>query len=278
MVARWVHDRIQRAEAPFVEVNCSSLRGELLASELFGHERGAFTGPSRTAADCSTPPTAEPSSRRDRRDGRRHPVAALNVLEEKRYRRLGDTRESAGDFRLVADPPPTSDEVDAGRFRHDLFFRLNVFEITLPPLRERGEDILELAARFAAEFRGGNDAITPEAERRLLGYAWPGNVRELRNVVERAAILARGGGPIDVDEPPALAGGPEPEPEEPTEEAAELPTFREAEKRFLESALRAHDGNVRATARSLGMSRTTLYRKIERYGLAASEAELSPGS
>jgi DNA-binding NtrC family response regulator len=270
LLARWLHDHSPRRRGPFVELNCAGFQRELVESELFGHEKGSFSG--AVERKIGLVEAADRGSLLLDEIGEMDAVVQaklLKVLETKRFRRLGGLAEIEADVRwIVATHRDLPREVEAGRFRQDLLFRLNVFEIPLPPLRERGDDVLALATRFAAEFRGGDDTLAPEAEERLLAYDWPGNIRELRNVLERAAILSHPGEPIGADDLPALSRGRASEPVETADEPDEIPTFREAEKRFLESALRAHAGNVRATARSLGMSRTTLYRKIERYELA----------
>jgi len=281
LLARRIHDLSPRRRGAFVELNCAGLQRELVESELFGHEKGSFSGAIDRkiglfeAADNGTLFLDE--------IGEMDPAVQaklLKVLESRRFRRIGGVAEISVNVRvLVATNRDLSKDVEHGKFRRDLLFRLNVFEIPLPPLRDRDVDIENLANRFAEEFRGPGASLTEEAIERLRGYDWPGNVRELRNVVERAAILAPRGESIDVaDLPPlrsraAAAGSAEGDREPAANDGPELPTFREAERRFLDEALQAHGGNVRATARALGIARATLYRKIERYGLAVTTSD-----
>jgi DNA-binding NtrC family response regulator len=203
----------------------------------------------------------------------------LKVIEERRFRRIGGVTEIEVDVRiLAATHRDLAREAQAGRFRSDLLYRLDVFAIRLPSLRERREEVVALARRFLAEARGGRDggaaagAISDAAARLLEGYGWPGNVRELRNVMERAAILCPRG-EVQPSHLPPLAQV------EPRREAAhdgddgedgddDDRSLRGAERRFLEAALRENGGNIQATARALGVSRGTLYRKISRYKLA----------
>jgi NtrC-family two-component system response regulator AlgB len=197
-LARRLHGKSARAAAPFVVINCPTLSEELLASELFGHARGAFTGavkdqPGRVEAAAGgtlfldeigeLPPTLQ--------------AKLLRFLQEKQFERVGETHTRHADVRIVAATNrDLGSDVAAGRFREDLLYRLNTFELTVPPLRDRREDILPLAQRFAAFFARTSPrpslTLTPAAETALVGYAWPGNLRELRNAIERAAILAVG--------------------------------------------------------------------------------------
>jgi NtrC-family two-component system response regulator AlgB len=198
VLARHLHHKSARRAAPFVVVNCPTLSEELLASELFGHAKGAFTGavrdqPGRVeAAEGGTlfldeigevPPALQ--------------AKLLRFLQDKEFERVGESRTRHADVRIVAATNRDLEaEVTAGHFRQDLLYRLNTFELTVPPLRERPEDLIDLARRFLAFFARTAQRqvpeLTPEAEATLLGYAWPGNVRELRNAIERAVILAAG--------------------------------------------------------------------------------------
>src|SRR5436305_10281210 len=196
ILARALHQMSPRRDRPFAVVNCPSLSEELLASEMFGHAKGAFTGavrdqPGRVeAAEGGTlfldevgeiPPVIQ--------------VKLLRFLQDKQFERLGETRTRQADVRIVAATNRDLDEaVRAGHFREDLLFRLNVVEVTVPPLRERREEILPLARSFLGFFsraaRRPPARLSPEAEKAFLAYAWPGNVRELLNAIERAVILS----------------------------------------------------------------------------------------
>jgi transcriptional regulator with PAS, ATPase and Fis domain len=267
MLARHVHERSPRAGRPFVELNCAGLPRELTESELFGHEKGAFTGAAGRklglfeAADGGTLFLDEIGEM-----DLAVQAKLLKVLEQQRFRRVGGIAEVEVDVRLIAathrDLPA---EVAAGRFRGDLYYRLNVFAVRLPPLRERQGEILPLARQFLREQRG--TTISDEAAEILEAYAWPGNVRELRNVMERAAILCPPGRPVGPDHLPPLDVDGEPPAQEEEGDGAE--TLRDAERRFLEGALKTHGGNILRTARALGVSRGMLYRKIEKYGIKA---------
>jgi DNA-binding NtrC family response regulator len=194
VLARWLHHGSVRRGEPFVEINCSGLRGELLANELFGHAKGAFTsaGESRQglleAAHGGT-------LFLDEIGDMELPVQAqfLKTIEEKKYRRLGETTIRVSEFRLVcATNRDLEEEVREGRFRQDLYFRINVFPIRLPPLRERPGDLPILAEHLLKRLGGDPGPLSPEALSVLASYDWPGNVRELRNVLERAILLSTG--------------------------------------------------------------------------------------
>ncbi len=264
MVARALHAASQRAYGPFIPINCGGQSESLLESELFGHERGAFTGAVKTRrgrvemADGGTlfldevgeiPPKMQ--------------VDLLRVLEEKSFTRLGGSRPVRSDFRLVsATHRNLVDMVRAGKFRQDFFYRINVISIELPPLRERSEDIGLLAQYFLERYSRQTgkhlEGITPEALQLLAGYSWPGNVRELKNVMERAVVITRG--PlIEARELTFLQPG--------AEAAPELLSLREMEKRHIARVLEAHQGNVTRAARTLGIDRRTLTRKLKRHAL-----------
>lgn len=277
LLARRIHQRSGRAKEPFVELNCAGLSRDLTESELFGHERGAFTGAVEKklglfeVADGGTLFLDEIGEMDAAVQAK-----LLKALEERRFRRVGGVSELRSDVRLIAATHrDLKAEVAAGRFRQDLFFRLNVFAIPLPSLADRPEDILPLAVFFLREFRETPDpgrALSPEAAARLLDYDWPGNVRELRNVMERAGILCPPGSPVLPEHLPPLeaapaalgaAGGP-----------GETPaTLETAEKAFLEQALKNRKGSIRAAARDLGISRGTLYRKARKFGLTLTAPE-----
>ncbi|MFO0748212.1 MAG: sigma-54 dependent transcriptional regulator [Myxococcota bacterium] len=262
MLARYLHDASPRAAAPFVELNCAGLSKDLTESELFGHERGAFTGATQRklglleAADGGTLFLDEIGEMELAVQAK-----LLKVLEQGRFRRVGGLAEIAVDVRVVAATHQDLERhVAEGRFRADLFYRMNVFAIRLPPLSERRDEIAALARRFLDERRRGH-TLSEEALELLESYDWPGNVRELGNVMERAAILAPAGGVVTGEHLPPLMGQP----------SGELAaTLDGAERTFIENALRQHGGNIQATARALGVSRGLLYRKIAKFGLKVS--------
>jgi DNA-binding NtrC family response regulator len=271
LVARAIHVGSPRAFMPLVVVNCGALPEGILESELFGHERGAFTGAHYRhkgkfeLADGGTlflDEIGEISSKIQ--------VEILRVLEEKKVTRLGDTKPVRADFRLVAATnKDLKHEVAEGRFREDLYYRLNVFHIALPPLRDRQEDIPILAEalveRLARSMNRPVPAIEPEAMELLEAYDWPGNVRELANALERALVVARReeGGGIRREHLPVMT---------PT---GELPSSSDDPEASLASVERAHilrvleetGWNISRTARVLGVDRTTVYNKIKQYGL-----------
>jgi NtrC-family two-component system response regulator AlgB len=269
VLARALHAWSKRADGPFVTVSCPSLSPDLLESDLFGHVRGAFTGAVRdsagkvTAAEGGTlfldevgdlPPPLQPK--------------LLRFLQERKYERVGETRTRAADVRLVA---ATNRDLEAavgsGGFREDLLYRLNVVEVTLPPLRQRA-DVLELAghllAFFARQTGQSLSGFTPEAREALKGHPWPGNLRELRNAVERAAILAAGPevGLADLPERIAQsreAGSSQAVPGGPL-------TLEQLEVEHIRRVL-AVSPNLDAAAKTLGIDPSTLYRKRKQYGL-----------
>jgi len=275
LVAHALHERSARRGGPFVAVNCAAISRELVESELFGHEKGAFTGAEARrvgrfeAADGGTIFLDEIGDMAPETQAK-----VLRVLQERCFERVGGAKPLRVDVRVVAATHRDLErDVRDGRFREDLYYRLRVVEIELPPLRERLEDVPALAARFLAQLaeRLGRPPklLAPDALARLAAYPWPGNVRELRNAVERAAVLASGDalGAADL----AL---PEPGPEPASAAATTLP-FAEAkrlaterfERAYLLTALRAHGGNVSRTAEAIGMVRQSLQQKIRELGL-----------
>jgi transcriptional regulator with PAS, ATPase and Fis domain len=271
LVARFVHGASPRAGGPFVPVNCAALPESLLESELFGHERGAFTGADRRRRGLVE--LARGGTLFLDEIGEM-PLALqaklLRVLEEKEVRRLGSEAATKVDFRLVA---ATNRDLAAlvreGRFREDLYYRLAVFAVTLPPLRERPGDAERLARHLAGRMAGGGrrppPALSEEAVAALRRYAWPGNVRELRNAIDRALVLAPPGGPIEpahlglASTGAAGAGGGG---------GGEVLTLEEAERRAVAAALAASGGKKGEAARILGTSLPTLRKKMADYGLA----------
>jgi DNA-binding NtrC family response regulator len=282
VLARAVHEESPRRDRPFIAVSCAALPESLVESELFGHERGAFTGADRARkgrfelADGGTlflDEIAELSPAVQ--------VKLLRVLQERSFERLGGTKPVEVDIRLIAaSNRDLEQEVESGRFRRDLFFRLNVVPLHLPPLRERREDLPLLVAHFAAKAGEKHHRATPELDPALVealcDYDWPGNVRELENLIERLVVLTREG-PLGVEFLPekvlrtrpataAIAAGEAPDPA-----AADDTTFEGAmhayKRRLIADALRASGGNRVAAARRLDISRSYLHRLIAELGL-----------
>jgi DNA-binding NtrC family response regulator len=266
LVARAIHGNSPRREKPLVTVNCATLSEHLLESELFGHEKGAFTGADRAKPGLFE--VAEGGTLFVDEVAEMSPALQaklLRVLEGGHYRRVGDTRERTADVRIVAATnKPLEDEQKAGRFREDLFYRLNVVAVTLPPLRDRQEDIPLLVEHFLTTRRVGAAPmkVDPAALDVLVRYGWPGNVRELANVIERAQILAEGD-TITVDDLPDNLVGTMPV----TAPPADPDSLEGVERRHVEEVLRKAGGNKVRAAKALGVTRRTLYRLIERYGL-----------
>jgi two-component system, NtrC family, response regulator AlgB len=274
--ARWLRKHSRRAEQPFVTVHCPMLSSELMSSILFGHRKGAFTGAVADTvgkveeAEGGTLFLDEVSDLSADAQAR-----LLRFLNDRTYERLGEARDRKADVRLIAaSNRPMEGEVQAGRFREDLFFRLNVISLTLPPLRERPEDILPLALHYLRIFgqhQGRQDlAFSPRCQQAIQAHPWLGNLRQLRNAVERAVILT----PASVVEPadlglPATATGT------PSVPGAETQVVALGDEVSLEAIEREHLARVvarapsfEAAARILGIDVTTLQRKRKRYGLA----------
>jgi DNA-binding NtrC family response regulator len=266
-MARFIHNESARAGGPFVAINCGAVPENLLESELFGHVRGSFTGATQdrvglfAAANGGTllldeigevPPAMQ--------------VKLLRVLQERQVRRVGENRSRPVDVRvLAATNRDLVEEIRAARFRQDLYYRLRVVEITIPPLRERREDILPLARSFltATSAKTGRriTGFSPDAAHQLLRYAWPGNVRELENAVERAVVLARRSR-IDVEDLPPEVGlaGPA------VAVSGDVRPLADVERDYIRSVLRAVGGNRAQAAAKLGIGAATLYRKLKQYG------------
>ncbi|MDR2588758.1 MAG: sigma-54 dependent transcriptional regulator [Spirochaetales bacterium] len=275
VVAREIHDASPRAGEPFVAVNVGAIPENLLESELFGHEKGAFT-----SADARRVGLFElagsgtlfldeigemPSLLQ---------VKLLRVLQERKIRRLGGNRDIPVNARILsATNRDLEKRVAEGLFREDLFYRLNVLRIVLPPLRERKEDIPLLAenllVKLSSRLNCGSRKISPEALKKLMDYEFPGNVRELENILERAVIYSQGGliRPEDIEGRP-FARTPAPPREEglPASEDGGL-LLRDAERGLIEKALREHGGNRTHAAAALGISRRTIIYKIREYGI-----------
>lgn len=270
-IARLLHRLSDRADRPFVDVNCAGLTATFLDSELFGHEKGAYTDAKEQRdglfklADTGTLFLDE--------IGDLHPELQpklLNVLETRRFRRLGGNREIEVDVRLlVATNREIQQAVEEGQFREDLFYRLNVTALHLPPVRERTEEdrmalIHSLVADLRHEIPTGPDRLSDAVLRRLLDHSWPGNIREMRNVLERALIFARDEEEIRIQHLPqelrrsasrTRSGSFQPLP------------MQEVEKRHIERMVLHHKGNRSRAAEALGIARATLINKIKRYEL-----------
>ncbi|QOJ16044.1 MAG: sigma-54-dependent Fis family transcriptional regulator [Planctomycetia bacterium] len=277
MIARAIHQRSPRRDKPFIEVACGAIPETLLESELFGHVKGAFTGAVSDkdgkfrAAEAGTIfldeiGTASPALQ----------VKLLRVLQEKRFEPVGTNRTLAADVRVIlAANVDLEKEVAAGRFRKDLYYRINIVTIELPPLRSRLGDIPLLAEHFLAKYRRETGkhvlGFTRDAIEAMLRYAWPGNVRELENCVERAVVLMRGDFIGRQDLPPQIVAAA----------SGELPALsvggfsrqslrkalEEPEKQILRAALEANNWNRQLTAEMLEINRTTLYKKMRQHGL-----------
>ena len=264
VLARFIHRASPRRGGPFVAINCAALPDQLLESEMFGYERGAFTGAHQAKAghielassgvlfldevgEMSLPAQAK----------------LLRFLQEREFRRLGGTRVVKANVRVIAaSNRDLLQAVEARTFREDLFYRLEVFDILLPPLRERASDIPLLAEAFLRDLgrtMGGRAPmrLTPEATDRLMGHLWPGNVRELHNVLERAAILCDGGCilPEDLSLGTAIVR---------SEPGTDLGAVA---RQAIEHVLQETDGNKAKAARRLGLTRTQLYGRLRKYGI-----------
>jgi len=281
VVARFIHHGSKRSNGPFIAINCAALPDQLLESELFGHERGAFTG-----AVQAKPGRIEQANGGVLfldEVGEMSPAVqakVLRVLEQREYLRLGGTRLQHADIRVIA---ATNRDLLAairrGEFREDLYYRLGVFEIVLPPLRERPEDILELADSFLEEIglSVGRPAagIARDAREQLARYHWPGNVRELRNAIERAVILADGGY-IRSEHLPVTAPRPAAGAAADLNGSAAFPpggvNLEAIERSLVVKALTQARHNKTRAAKLLGLTRAQLYTRIEKYGLAETES------
>jgi two-component system, NtrC family, response regulator AtoC len=284
LIARAIHYNGARENRPFVPINCAALPEPLLESELFGHEKGAFTGAIGTKPGLfemahqgtiflddigEIGPALQPK--------------LLRAIQEQEFRRVGATTPIKVDVRVIAATNrDLAGEVKEGRFREDLFYRLNVVRIVLPPLRERPDDIPMLAQHFLQKYTAGSSSqsihgFVPETVGILRRYHWPGNVRELENIIERAVSLAHGPLILPEDLPELLRsggqmGGLDEQGRKVADEAAEpLVTLDEMEKRYLQKVLRETGWNKARAAKVLGIDRRTLYRMAERFGVELGE-------
>jgi two-component system nitrogen regulation response regulator NtrX len=277
LVARRIHMLSKRAAAPFVEINCAAIPDELIESELFGHVEGAFTGAVTDKrgkfelADGGTLFLDEIGDMSLRTQSK-----VLRVLQEQTFEPVGSTEKIHVDVRVIAATnKELSKEIEAGRFREDLYYRVNVIPFEVPPLRARRDDIPLLAEHFlreaAAEYGERPKRLTAEASARLTAYHWPGNVRQLKNICERLMIMASGDEISEADLEPIFGfTAPEHEgsrePDLPLREARDL-----FERRFILTKLREHGGNVKRTAEALSIERSHLYRKMKAYGIDPGE-------
>lgn len=275
VLAHWLHNVGSRSNEAFVDINCAGLSGELLESELFGYQKGAFTGAVvnkvgfiEAAKDGTVfldeigdmDPQVQPK--------------ILKVVEEKQFYRLGDVHERKVDVRIIAATHrDLKKRVEEAKFREDLYFRINTFCLKVPPLRERLEDIPVitdwLLEQFCWEMKIGSLRISDSARSTLQRYSWPGNIRELRNVLERAAILSEDGvidkTGLELEASTARNIG--------TNLSNDNLTLKEMEKRYILHTLESHGGNVTRAAKQLGMPRSTLYAKIQEHDIS-NQAEM----
>jgi DNA-binding NtrC family response regulator len=292
LIARAIHARSPRASAAFVPVDCASIPETLLESELFGHEKGAFTGAIRTkpglmeVADRGTLFLDEIAEL---------PVVLqsklLRALQERRFRRVGGTAELDSDVRLVcATNRDLRAEIGRGHFREELYYRVAVIEIQLPPLRERAGDVRLLAHAFLKRFgRGAVERFSEETLEALQRYAWPGNVRELQNVIERACALAEGPSIELVDLPEHVVEGGEIGPQGEPGDLVAAPLvgrvpLRKAKEQwlaaleasYLRQILDSHGGNISAAAREAGVDRKTFHRLVKKHGIERDDGRSEP--
>ncbi len=279
LVARALHSLSQRRAKPFVEINCAAIPEELIESELFGHEKGAFTGA-----------LAQKKGKFDLADGGtifldeigdmslKTQAKVLRILQERKFERVGGTRLIEVDVRIIAATNKVlEDEIRRGAFREDLYYRLNVVPFVVPPLRERRDDIPALTSHFLDLFcrREGREAksIVPETLEVMNGYDWPGNIRELKNLIERLVIMATGGTITPAQLPDYLAAGSSSRNQAGPrlDSMLEFPSLREAreefEKEFIIQKLEEYNWNISRTAEAIELERSNLHRKIKSYGI-----------
>ncbi len=268
MVAQAIHERSPRAQRELVPIDGSGLQENLFESELFGHERGAFTSADRQKKGLIEEAAGSTLFLDEIGDiGSAIQAKLLRVLETSSFRRLGGNKTLSSDARIVT---ATNRDIEtmsrAGTFRSDLYFRLSRFVITIPPLRERREDIEPLARHFLALLtRNAPATMSAEALKILLAYDWPGNVRELRNAIERAVILARPGNPVRVEH---LSFIPRNQAGEVVLRFGQDPNLEQIEREYLRQVMAKHGGNRVKTAAVLGISERHIYRLIEKYGFS----------
>jgi DNA-binding NtrC family response regulator len=270
LAAKAIHYGSLRSDGPFVDVNCAAIPEGLQESELFGHEKGAFTGA------VSTHPGKFEQAKGGTilldEVGEMSPSAQarlLRVLQEKSLQRVGGTQRIELDVRVISASNRDLEQLTGdGRFRQDLYYRLVVFPIHLPPLRDRREDVPALVEHFLAKYAADAgkriERVAPDALEYLVQHDWPGNVRELENVIHRSLLVA-GGPELMISDLPRGLGGAEPAPSATPDGG--VVSLEEMEKHTIRAALEQYGGNLSDAARQLGIGRSTLYRKLEQYGL-----------
>ena len=275
LVARSIHRQSKRAGKPFIEVNCAAVPEDLIESELFGHEKGAFTGATenrRGKFDLAHEGTIFLDEVADM--SLKAQAKILRILQEKKFERVGGGTLIPTDVRvLAATNKDLEKEMDAGRFRQDLYYRLNVIPLRISPLRDRKEDIPCLVNRFLQEFalkeRETQKSIEDDALAMLMEHNWPGNVRELKNIIERLVIMVPHNVITEKDIPPLIREYQSPDISDATGDISD--SFRMAktdfEKQYIAKKLQQYDGNISKTAEAIGLERSNLHRKIKRYGL-----------
>ncbi len=272
VVADSIHQLSNRRDKPFIKVHCAALAESLLESELFGHEKGAFTGAvGRKRGRFELAHTGTIFLDEVGEINQSVQIKILRVLQEKKFERVGGEETLEVDVRvLAATNKELSKEIESGNFREDLYYRLNVVNIHVPPLRERKEDISILAAAFLKEFAEENsrniEGIDQKAINILYNYNWPGNIRELRNTIESAVVLCKGHVITEEDLPPTVRSGLE-------QDSIKLSigtSLADAEKEIIRSTLLRNNGNKSKTADILGIGRKTLHRKIQEYNIEES--------
>lgn len=274
LVARSIHRKSLRADNPFIEVNCAAIPEELIESELFGHEKGAFTGASfqkKGKFDLANGGTIFLDEIADM--SLKTQAKILRILQEQKFERVGGTKSISIDVRVIAATnKDLKKEMDTGTFREDLYYRLNVIPLEVPALRERREDIPLLVSQFFKEFCTENGKepkeISKEALDILIGYGWPGNVRELKNVIERLVIMTPGMVIIAEDIPASITGELKTEGKNLLFQYNSLKVARdEFERLFIKEKLKNFGDNVSETAHAIGIERTHLHRKIKSLGI-----------
>lgn len=275
LIADALHNLSPRADKPFIKVHCAALAESLLESELFGHEKGAFTGAigrKRGRFELAHEGTLFLDEIGEINQNVQ--IKILRVLQERKFERVGGEETLEVDVRVIAATNrDLKAEIEKGTFREDLYYRLNVVNIHVPPLRERKDDIPLLAGAFLREFSEENgkslEGFDPKVRAAFFAYSWPGNVRELRNCVESAVVLARGSVVSLEDLPPGIREAQE-------DDTVRIPagsTLAEAEKILIRETLAAQGGNKSRTAEILGIGRKTLYQKLQEYGLEGGRTE-----
>jgi transcriptional regulator with PAS, ATPase and Fis domain len=261
LIARAIHRRSTRSDQPFIAVNCGAIPPNLVESELFGYEKGAFTGAAQTTPgkfELANGGTLFLDEIGDMPLDMQ--VKILRALQERRFFRVGGNKEIEVDIRVLsATNQDLQKQIDLGQFREDLYFRLAVVTIAVPPLRERGDDVLTIANHFLEAASPQKVQLTKQASECLLKYPWPGNIRELRNVLEQAVIMGDGKRITPQDLPPRVAKvglG---------KLSFQLKSLAEMEKRYIQRVLEETEGNKAQAAAILGISRETLYQKLKQF-------------